>query len=153
MHRDKGSISYCSPLSIIPNCSSVSLLWSLNLFPALFIVGLRSLHQSLVTDETMMMTLTSTVAVLQFKPGEKKNNRVDEEKMDLAFFRKMKSEHYPFWQVNCVWKHERSNWPASCWHWFGTKWLVESQNQQNRRTFTRYIKEYLPLSAVRVTSL
>lgn len=39
---------------------------------ALVIVGLRSLHQSLVTDETMMMTLTSTVTVVWFKPGDKK---------------------------------------------------------------------------------
>lgn len=31
---------------------------------ALVIVGLRSLHQSLVTDKTMMMMLTSTVTVV-----------------------------------------------------------------------------------------
>lgn len=66
---------------------------------------------------------------------ENKNNRVDEEKMDLAVIRKRKSEHYPFWQVKCVWNHERSNWPTSGWHWFGAKWLAESQNQQNRRTY------------------
>lgn len=40
---------------------------------ALFIVGFRSLHQSLVMDETMMMmTLASTVTVVHFKPVDAK---------------------------------------------------------------------------------
>lgn len=45
----------------------------------LFIFGFRSLHQSLVMDETMM-TLASTLAVVHFMPVDekekKKNNKM-----------------------------------------------------------------------------
>lgn len=39
---------------------------------ALLMVAFRSLHQSLVMDETIMMTLASTVTVVHFKPVDEK---------------------------------------------------------------------------------
>lgn len=74
MQRDKESISYHSPLrhTQLHKCVFV-----IEPEPsrALLMVGFRSLHQSLVMDETIMTTLASTVTVVHFKPVDEKENK------------------------------------------------------------------------------